>query len=295
MTNQNERPVSILLRVGIVIFPGVFSWFTLRKGYSSLARIVSFSWLIIGLYAAYPLIKKEAQAIPMIFGFLPEHVKAQQCLTVSRYLLDENEASIFRKASGEKINYWLKNQSGCSGPIQCSQQEAALINYVELRSAPNGNSASPDIIKKWINSDYCQALAASYRSTLSSNKQTTAKAIEPVKSDPFQIKLYFIERGLGTEVHEAVDFQKNKLATFCYDTDELNNIKLEGGSNKKATLIIENNDQVIFKKDNIIIDKNTIINNDEIKVEPGPVSLRVKILQDGGIIFQGNVESKGCT
>lgn len=41
------RKVSILLGIGIFIMPYIFSWFTLRKGYSNLARIISFSWLII--------------------------------------------------------------------------------------------------------------------------------------------------------------------------------------------------------------------------------------------------------
>jgi hypothetical protein len=39
------RKVSFLLGVGILFLPYVFAWFLLRTGYSTLARIVSFSWL----------------------------------------------------------------------------------------------------------------------------------------------------------------------------------------------------------------------------------------------------------
>ncbi len=42
-----KRKVSILLGIGIVLLPFAFSWFTLRKGHSNLARIFSFAWLLI--------------------------------------------------------------------------------------------------------------------------------------------------------------------------------------------------------------------------------------------------------
>lgn len=41
-----ERSVSILLGMGIFFMPYIFSWFTLRQGYSTLARFVSFGWMI---------------------------------------------------------------------------------------------------------------------------------------------------------------------------------------------------------------------------------------------------------
>ena len=47
-TTANSIPtkrVGILLGIGILFMPYIFSWFTLQKGYSSLARIVSLSWM----------------------------------------------------------------------------------------------------------------------------------------------------------------------------------------------------------------------------------------------------------
>lgn len=41
-----ERKTSILLIIGIVLMPIVFAWFLLRKGYSSIARVLGFGWLI---------------------------------------------------------------------------------------------------------------------------------------------------------------------------------------------------------------------------------------------------------
>lgn len=45
---QNDsRKVSVLLGLGIFFLPYIFSWFTLRQGYTTLARVVSFGWMII--------------------------------------------------------------------------------------------------------------------------------------------------------------------------------------------------------------------------------------------------------
>lgn len=49
-----ERPVSILLGIGILLVPLIFAWFTLRKGYSTKAKVISFTWLlfILAIFAA---------------------------------------------------------------------------------------------------------------------------------------------------------------------------------------------------------------------------------------------------
>lgn len=45
----NYRKVSILLGIGIFVMPYIFSWFTLRQGYSSKSRWISFIWMMIVL------------------------------------------------------------------------------------------------------------------------------------------------------------------------------------------------------------------------------------------------------
>jgi ribosomal protein L40E len=47
------RQVSVGLIIGIVLFPFVFSWFTLRKGHSTASRVASFVWLFIALVIAF--------------------------------------------------------------------------------------------------------------------------------------------------------------------------------------------------------------------------------------------------
>ncbi|HEO1789196.1 DUF4236 domain-containing protein [Acinetobacter baumannii] len=44
-----NRKVSFLLGLGIFFMPYIFSWFTLRSGYSSRTRWISFIWMILVL------------------------------------------------------------------------------------------------------------------------------------------------------------------------------------------------------------------------------------------------------
>ena len=44
---QTERKVGFWLGAGILFMPYIFCWLTLRKGYSTSARVVSFAWLIL--------------------------------------------------------------------------------------------------------------------------------------------------------------------------------------------------------------------------------------------------------
>lgn len=44
---ESKRKVSLLLAVGIILMPIIFSWVTLRQGYSTLARVVSVIWMVL--------------------------------------------------------------------------------------------------------------------------------------------------------------------------------------------------------------------------------------------------------
>ncbi len=52
--NQSNptRSISILLFIGIMFMPYIFSWFTLRKGYSTKARVFSLIW-IVGIFIMF--------------------------------------------------------------------------------------------------------------------------------------------------------------------------------------------------------------------------------------------------
>lgn len=45
-----KRQLSVLLLIGIILMPYIFVWFTLRKGYSLLTRVLCFGWLFLFFY-----------------------------------------------------------------------------------------------------------------------------------------------------------------------------------------------------------------------------------------------------
>lgn len=47
------RKMSVLLIIGVVVFPLLFAWFTLRKGHTTKAKAFSFGWLIFCLVVAF--------------------------------------------------------------------------------------------------------------------------------------------------------------------------------------------------------------------------------------------------
>lgn len=60
-----QRKISVLFAVGIGVFPVVFSWFTLRKGHSTISRLISFFWLFVVLIVSYSPIKPPKSTTPL--------------------------------------------------------------------------------------------------------------------------------------------------------------------------------------------------------------------------------------
>ena len=46
-TSDGKKKVSFILIIGILLMPYIFSWFTLRSGYSLASRLISFGYLLI--------------------------------------------------------------------------------------------------------------------------------------------------------------------------------------------------------------------------------------------------------
>lgn len=51
MNTLETKKVSAPLAIGIFLIPLIFAWFTLRKGYTTTSRVISFVWLILGFVA----------------------------------------------------------------------------------------------------------------------------------------------------------------------------------------------------------------------------------------------------
>ncbi|MBN3492037.1 WYL domain-containing protein [Vibrio neptunius] len=66
-----DKSVSVKLKLGIVFLPIVFSWFTLKKGYSTLSRAVSFAWLLLTLAVSASGDKQASTLVGItILGFV---------------------------------------------------------------------------------------------------------------------------------------------------------------------------------------------------------------------------------
>lgn len=50
-----QRKVGILLGIGIFFLPLIFAWFLLRKGHSTLSRVLGFGWMTISLIAVFAI------------------------------------------------------------------------------------------------------------------------------------------------------------------------------------------------------------------------------------------------
>ena len=50
---SNEKKVGFWLGAGIFFIPIIFAWFTLGKGYSTTARVVSFVWMALSTIAIF--------------------------------------------------------------------------------------------------------------------------------------------------------------------------------------------------------------------------------------------------
>lgn len=63
---SEQRKVSTLLGLGILLFPAIFAWFTLRKGHSGLSKVIAFGWLIVclGFWVANPNRADQNQNMP---------------------------------------------------------------------------------------------------------------------------------------------------------------------------------------------------------------------------------------
>lgn len=47
---HTEKKVGVWLVIGILLLPIIFSWFTLRQGYSTVSRVVSMRWMIVTIF-----------------------------------------------------------------------------------------------------------------------------------------------------------------------------------------------------------------------------------------------------
>ncbi|WP_447792532.1 OB-fold protein [Pseudomonas farris] len=113
IATRPDRPVGILLGLGIFLIPLVFSWFTLRKGHTTKAKVISFAWLVISIVfvaAQDGSTKSTASAPPTVVSSSsgsPSVVQSEQVIQVEiRQLLSDyknNEIGADNKYKGSHV------------------------------------------------------------------------------------------------------------------------------------------------------------------------------------------------
>jgi len=127
---EGQRKVSLLLGIGILFLPIVFAWFLLRKGHSTVSRVIGLGWL--GLFVIVALTPKspDAPTSPSASVAAPqtveqiakakEEAEAEAAAAAQREIRRHPERSLsFEKISGQKggfetvlvLNGSIKNSS----------------------------------------------------------------------------------------------------------------------------------------------------------------------------------------
>lgn len=105
----SARKVGILLGIGIFFLPIIFAWFTLRRGYSKLARIVSLGWmalwLVIGALgqgAPPPSSVKTTPRATTVQEKTAEEIEAERLSDLRKQYERNPATALTLEASGEK-------------------------------------------------------------------------------------------------------------------------------------------------------------------------------------------------
>lgn len=117
-THDEKQKVGFLLGVGIFIMPYIFSWVTLKKGYSNTAKVVSFVWMGILLISfnkgssdnnrtvssTVPVQKEEVQQV-----FVKEScLKLSDTFGVSSQLSDLQKDELWKEYKDQSFEWKLQ-------------------------------------------------------------------------------------------------------------------------------------------------------------------------------------------
>ena len=157
-----QRKVGTPLFIGILLFPYIFSFFTLRTGYSGIARFLAFGWLAILVIASIaPTIENESetsvdietstQQLPLVKSDYSS-MSLGDMLKAAEPVSYEQLARYPEKYKGEAIQVVVKVQQALderSFLAQMTKQGASWGDtiYVEIKGkAPEGRILVSDVL-----------------------------------------------------------------------------------------------------------------------------------------------------
>ena len=103
-----KRKVSIVLGIGIFLFPIIFVWFLFRKGYSNAARLIGVVWLLLSfIILVIPSDKKPNTSLQKQIDTTSKQFDVTDVATNKSTVPVKNEIAIPRSISGDKGQYYL--------------------------------------------------------------------------------------------------------------------------------------------------------------------------------------------
>lgn len=121
---SGKRPVGAMLAVGIFLFPILFAWFLLRKGYSATARVMAFGWMIVivAVIIMRPAKDSPAPAATPVADASTASVNEEP--KVKPWLL-EGYTKVSDVASKSNVKAGFKrawpDKSACAGATECEE------------------------------------------------------------------------------------------------------------------------------------------------------------------------------
>jgi len=91
---------------------------------------------------------------------------------------------------------------------------------------------------------------------------------------------------------ERADFRKNKKYTFCYDSEEYNNLQIVG-TGENLTLTVKSGGRKIFDKSNFDVEGKKKFTTKDFILEMGEEYTLI-LKQKEKVLFKGKIDSQGC-
>ncbi|HHF0503378.1 TPA: WYL domain-containing protein [Vibrio antiquarius] len=158
-----DKSVSVKLRLGIVLLPIVFSWFTLKKGYSTLSRVISFAWLLFTMAVSASGDKQASTLVGItILGFVVYSIgelfillykKANQRKQKMLSIVNDDEQlskyGIEKKLTPSAQKFVSKTYGIEKTPVELSTSEPAVQVSITTSTDHEDDWKSYDSIEAW--------------------------------------------------------------------------------------------------------------------------------------------------
>jgi hypothetical protein len=94
------------------------------------------------------------------------------------------------------------------------------------------------------------------------------------------------------EIYEVKNFGKEKNYLFCYDSEYFNRLEILGNG-KALSIVVKNNGETIFSKENFDLKDKIKFTNKEFTITIGS-KITITIKQNETVLFKGKIDTQGC-